>query len=161
MRKDPFKTTDAVLLAVCILFEIATLPALSAAARSFRLSRIIRIFSRLVRFVATLRRIKGTKDDGSGLTALDALRWTATWTTAHTPWMMVKCVLWLLAQCVHPVLEPLLVRYLFDVALGRGLHQTLHLILLLLRFNRSAVKLLTSVMQRAFTGYSFVEVIPI
>ena len=27
-------------------------------------------------------------------------------------------MLWLLAQCVHPVLEPLVVRYLFDIALG-------------------------------------------
>ena len=36
----------------------------------------------------------------------------------YTPIRISKCMLWLLAQCVHPVLEPLVVRYLFDIALG-------------------------------------------
>ena len=61
---------------------------------------------------------KGTKDDGSDLTAYQVLVWTARWTTTYTPIKIAKCMLWLLAQCVHPVLEPLVVRYLFDIALG-------------------------------------------
>jgi hypothetical protein len=65
--------------------------------------QILFLFQILNLCTATTRRMKGTKEDGSGLTAWDALAWTWSWTTAYTPLRIAKCMLWLLAQCVHPV----------------------------------------------------------
>ena len=121
VRKDPFKTLDVVVLALCLLFEfLAVIPTLSAASRMVRLARFVRLFGRLARFLTVLRRMKSwtKKDDGSGLTTRAALMWTVDWSFTHASQKMTLCMLWLLALCVHPVLQPLIVRYLFDRALG-------------------------------------------